>query len=84
MLNRDVNGVWEQFLQHYNEVVELCVPEQPALATRSKLKPKWMSQRVLTKIREKEISWARYRQRRDRVRYRKYCNKSILKRAETS
>ncbi|KAK4305275.1 hypothetical protein Pmani_022834 [Petrolisthes manimaculis] len=71
--DKNVEGKWGAFLSHYDRIVQECVPLQVVTPVGNKMKPKWMTNNVINKIRLKEASWIRYRQKRIRARYRQYC-----------
>lgn len=54
-------------------MVNECVPTHVVAQEGAKIKPKWMTQRVMETIKKKEVAWERFHKRRKITRHRMYC-----------
>ena len=58
---KTVQAAWDAFKDHYNCVVESCVPLHKSGLGNSVRKKKWMTKKVMSGIQRKEMAWKRYR-----------------------
>ena len=76
--DKNVQRAWDVFLDHYNTVIDKCIPLNKSKKGRNGNK-KWMTRDVMAAIHRKEEAWLRYRKKRNKVRmseYKKLRNKA--------
>ena len=71
--NKTVCEKWEIFMAHYKQIIQSSVPYYTK--TKGTTKPKWMTTRLQTLIRQKDEAWQKYRTRRNAALREQYTRK---------
>ena len=58
---KTVQAAWDTFKDHYNHVIESCIPVSVGGLGKKAREEKWMTRKVMSEIKNKEIAWIRYR-----------------------